>query len=270
MSTNAYSLAISVLFTCNSCLVNADEEVSYGRSDNNQTSHQTSQDEVEPPTAADMFQLCLFSTLCYVLLLGPFWFGPKLKRDIEAFKINGVPTQATLLSQSIEPDDSGETHYNILLVRFTNTKGQRIEKEMHVDQAVFDEIERENSKTLTIYTMPDLPFSASLGDGNSHEDYSLLAKILFTVGGFSLAATGVYCFVVYFTYFDSFVGFGGMILMHAVVAVFSYWGLERFDYRAKMMDYHVGGSVVYDDDPAPMLGVSNTATSAGQDYSTMA
>jgi hypothetical protein len=283
MSTFGRFLTISVLCICNGGLVNADEEASYGGYYNNQTeeasyggyynnqtSHQKGMVEVETPTVAYMILLCLFSTLCYVLLLGPFWFGPRLKRDIRTFKVNGVPTQAALLSQSIKSNDSGETHYNVLLVRFTNAKGQRIEKEMIVDQVVFDEIQRENSKTLTIYIMPDLPFSASLGDGDGHEEYSLLAKIFFTVGGFSLAAPGVYCFILYLTYFDSLYGFGGMILMQVVVAVFFYWGMERlFDYRAKTMDYQVGGSVVYDDDPAPMLGVSNTATSAGHDYSAM-
>lgn len=255
----------SVLCIWNSGLVNADEEGYYEDQD---LSSSNNEDE-EPPTAADMFQLCLFSTFCYVLLLGPFWFGPRLKRDIEAFKLNGVPTEATLLSQSIAPDDdSSETHYNILLVRFTNTKGQRIEKEMHVGDSVFDEIDRGNLKTLTIYTLPDHPFSASLGDAR-HEEYSLLAKLLCTVGSFSLAAAGVYCFVVYFTYFRSIGGFVGMIVMHVVMAVLSYLGMERFVYHAKRMDAYMGGSLVFDDDPQPMLGVSNTATSAGQGYNAM-
>jgi hypothetical protein len=256
MDMIAFLLTLWVLCTCNNnVLVNADEE---GYGDDLQ-----SQGEEKPPTMADMLTLCFFSTFCYGLLLGPFLFGPRLKREIEAFKLHGVATEATLLSQSI--DDNYDT---ILLVRFTNTKGQRIEKEMHVNNAMLDDIERENLKTVTIYNMPDNPFSASLGDG-SHED-SFLAKLLCGLGGVSLAGVGVYCFVVYFTYFSSIPGFVGMIVMHVAMAVGSYLASERLEYHAKVMEVYEGGSVVFGDDPAPMLGVGNTATSAGQNYNAMA
>jgi hypothetical protein len=271
MGMIAFLLTLSMLCICicNDALVSADEE-GYGEEDSSNQQQSQGEEEEEPPTAADMFQLCLFSTCCYAILLGPFVFGPRVKRDIEAFKLKGVRTEATLLSQSIDQVDGfGDTaFYNTILVRFTNATGQRIEKEMHVDEGMFDEIERKNLKTLTIYTMPGHPFSASFGDG-SHEEYSLVQKILYSLGGFSFAAAGVYCFVVYFTYFDSIPGFVGLIVMHVVVALLSYFGMERFNHHAKVEDAYVGGSVVFGDDPASMLGVSNTVTSAGQGYNEM-
>ena len=43
--------------------------------------------------------------------------------------------------------------------------------------------------------------------------------------------------------------------------------MERLDlYHAKRMEAYMGASVVADDDPKPMLGISNSATSTGQGY----
>jgi hypothetical protein len=63
-----------------------------------------------------------------------------------------------------------------------------------------------------------------------------------------------------------------MIVMHMVVAEFSYLGMERLNHRTKTMDaYYVGGSVVFDVDPAPaMLGISHNTTSGHQGYNAMA
>ena len=56
-------------------------------------------------------------------------------------------------------------------------------------------------------------------------------------GGFSLAAAGAYCVVVYFAYFRSIVGFRGMIVIHVVMEdVLSYLGMERLDYHAKRIE----------------------------------
>lgn len=121
----AFLVTLSVLCICYIALVYADEEI-YGDEDssnNLQSQH---------PTANKIFLVCLFSTLCYEYFLGPFVFGPRLKRDIEAFKLNGVRTEAILLSQS-KLNQTMARYLNTIPVRFTNTAGQRIEKEMHVD-----------------------------------------------------------------------------------------------------------------------------------------
>jgi hypothetical protein len=257
MAVTAFLVTLFVLCICYIVLgVYADEE---GQS----------QGEEKPLTAKEIFLLCLFSTFCYKYFLGPFVFGPRLKRDIEAFKLNGVRTEATLLSQS-KLNPTMARYLNTILVRFTNTRGQRIEKEMHVnDKGMFLEIERGNLKTITIYTMPDHPFSASFGDGR-HVGYSLMGKILYALVAFCYAAGGVYCFVIYFTYFDSIAGFTGMVIVHVVMAVVFYLLIEHFDYHPIRRNIYEGGSIVSDEDPTPMLGVSNTVTSAGRGYNEMA
>jgi hypothetical protein len=265
MGVIAFLVTLSVLCICYIVLVYADEKV-YG--DEDSSNNLQSQGEEEALTATEIFLLCLFSTLCYEYFLGPFVFGPRLKRDIEAFKLNGVRTEATLLSQS-KLDPTMARYLNTILVRFTNTRGQRIEKEMHVnDKNMFLEIERGNLKTLTIYTMPDHPFSASFGDGR-HVGYSLMRKILYALVAFGYAAGGVYCFVIYFTYFDS-LGFGGLIVMHFLMALVFYTRIEHFDYHPIRKNIYEGGSIVFGEAPTPMLGVSNTVTSAGQGYNEMA
>jgi hypothetical protein len=77
----------------------------------------------------------------------------------------------------------------------------------------------------------DLHFLHPAGPSCSHKEYSLLAKLLFTSGGFSFAAAGVCCFVVHFTYFRSIVGFVGMIV--ALLPYLQDLGIERFDHHAK-------------------------------------
>jgi hypothetical protein len=251
---------------CYITLVYADEEVYV---DDDSSNNSQSQGEEDPPTVNEIFLGCLFSTLCYKYFLGPFVFGPRLKRDIEAFKLNGVRSEATLLSQS-KSDQMMARYLNTILVRFTNTTGQRIEKEMNVDdKGMFLDIEPGNLKTLTIYTMPDHPFSASFGDAR-HVGYSLTGKILHALVAFGYAAGGVYCFVIYLTYYsDSIAGLVGMIVMHVVMAVFSYFRMERFDYHPIRTNIYEGGSIVFGDDPTPMLGVSNTVTFAGLGYHEM-
>jgi hypothetical protein len=270
MGVIAFLVTLSVLCMCYIALVYADEEVYGGDEDSSSNNRQQSQGEEEDfPTTDQIFLVCLFSTLCYKNFLGPFVFGPRLKRDIEAFKLNGVRTEATLLSQS-KVDQTMARYLNTILVRFTNTRGQRIEKEMNVDdKGMFLEIERGNLKTLTIYTMPDHPFSASFGDAR-HVGYSLMGKILHALVGFGYAAGGVYCFVIYLTYFDSIAGIVGMLVMHVVMAVFSYFQMECFDYHPIRTNIYEGGSIVFGDDPTPMLHLSNIVTSAGQGYYEMA
>jgi hypothetical protein len=261
-----FLVTLSVLCICYITLKYADEEV-YGDDDSSNNSQ--SQGGEDPPAANQIFLVCMFSTLCYKYFLGPFVFGPRLKRDIEAFKLNGVRTEATLISQS-KLDQMMARYLNTILVRFTNTRGQRIEKEMNVDdKGMFLEIERGHLKTLTIYTMPDHPFSASFGDAR-HVGYSLMGKILYALVACGYASAGVYCFFVYLTQFDSIAGFVGMLVMHVVMAVFSYFQMERFDYHPIRRNIYEGGSIVFGDNPTPMLGVSNIVTSSGRDYYEMA
>lgn len=133
---------------------------------------------------------------------------------------------------------------------------------------MFDAIESGNLKTLTIYTMPDHPFSASFGDGR-YIGYSLMGKILYALVAIGYAAGGVYCFAIYFAYSDSIAGFVGMIVMHVVMAVLSYFRMECFDYLPIRKNIYEEGSIVFGDDPTPILRVSNFVSSAGQDYCEM-
>jgi hypothetical protein len=54
-----------------------------------------------------------------------------------------------------------------------------------------------------------------------------------------------------------------MIVMTWSWQSFFIWGMERLNHHTKTMDaYYVGGSVVFDVDPAPaMLDISHAATS---------
>jgi hypothetical protein len=249
MGVISFLVTLSVLCIGYIVLVYADEEV-YGDEGNNLQSSEAKQ---------MIFLLCFFSTWCYNYFLKPFVFGPRLKRHIEGFKLNGVRTEATLLSQS-KLNQTMARYLNTILVRFTNTRGQWIEKEMHVDdKGMFLEIERGNLKTLTIYTMPNHPFSASFGDIR-HVEYSLMGKILHALVALFYAACGVYCFVIYFTYFDSIAGFIGMIVMHLVMAVFSYFRIKHCDYIPIRKNLYEGGSIVSGEDPTQILGVSNAIT----------
>jgi hypothetical protein len=256
-----FLVTLTELSICYVIFVYAEKQVD---GDEDSSNNFQSQGEENSLTVSQILLLCLFSTSCYQHFLWPFVFDPRLKRDVEAFRLNGVRTEATTLLSQSKLDQMMARYRNSILVRFTNTRGQRIEKEMNVDdRGMFLDIERGNLKTLTIYTMPDHPFSASFGDAR-HAGYSLIGNILYALVGFGYATGGVYCFVIYVTYSYSIAGFVGMLVMHMVMAVCSYLHMGFIDYYPIRTNLYEGGSIVLGGDPTPMLGVSNTVTSAGQ------
>jgi len=202
---------------------------------------------LHPHTESSLASLITYAmVLCslgWVALLFPFVFVKRFDTFIMEMNQRGQEREAAIIrfrrSRVFNPFRwILPTQYNnYVTVRFENTQGEIIKKEISVQEEIFERFRLTKPDTVPVYTLPDHPESACLEYEAQCSPMTMFRRMNFGVGAALLLGVGFWTSIV--SAADVLFGsklwwkFWVVLLGHGVALAIAYWGCN-FGHRKRV------------------------------------